>query len=423
MAFVQEIRRAVARISTGVAVVLVASALVGAPSDAKAAALVTFDFQSDAGDYIGGGATYHRTEAFGSLSASTLDLTANGVPDRVSIFLLGPAGSGSINLQLASDKLGMDLVPGTYLDAERAPFASPGHPGIDVSMDSRGCNTIAGSFVIHAIVFQGSTLRYLDMDFVQHCEGLAPALRGSVLYVDGAATTTTVVPSSAIVTVGSPVTLTATVTGIAPTGTVEFRDGLAVIGACGSVSLTGGGTAQCATSALGNGNHAISARYGGDASNLPSIGTTQVLVTLPGCAGFTDIDPANPFCQNVEWIRSRAVTLGCGANVFCPNDAVTRITMAAFIARLGAALTPSVLDVDVATGAIPLALSSVSCQSASFAVNGFNRRALATAVVGAKAALNVDMGIEVVASFDGGQHWTALSACRASVSAPTAGQA
>jgi hypothetical protein len=377
---------------------------------AYAAPLASFDFQSDPGDYVGGGATIHRTEAGRTLNASTSDSTGNGVPDYVTITLIGPGDF--IIFQLGTNQLGVDLAPGTYLTAQRAPFAAPGHPGIDIGMDGAGCNTITGDFVIHAVLFQGSSLRYLDMDFVQHCEGLAPALRGSVLYADGAITTTTVAPASPTVLVGSPATLTATVTGVGPTGTVEFRDGLATIAACANVGVTGSGntrTAQCVTSGLGIGSHTIVARYSGDAANLPSSGSTPLQVRLPGCAGFTDVNPADPFCQHVEWIRSRGITQGCTAGTFCPSDAVSRLAMAAFMSRLGSALTPVVLNVDTTPGVVPLALSPVTCQTGDFAVDGYTRRAQATAAVGAKASGNIDFAVELVASFDQGQHWTALA--------------
>jgi hypothetical protein len=396
---------------TRVAACLLCSALLWPLSVAQAAPSVAFDFESDPGDYIGGGVTYHRTQADGALSVSTLDATSNGLPDRLTIVLTGTGGVFVV-FQLATDQLGHDFVPGTYLNAERASFATAGHPGIDVGMDGRGCNTLTGSFVIHAVHFQGMTLRYLDLDFVQHCEGAMPALRGSVLYADGGPTTTVVVPASPTVQGGTPATLTATVTGLGPTGAVEFRDGLATIAACASVGLVGGGsarTAQCVTSSLGNGSHTITARYSGDPANLPSSGTAQLQVTLPGCAGFGDIDVSSPFCQHVEWIRNRSVTQGCTASAYCPNDGVSRLAMAAFLARLGAALTPVVLNVDATTGALPLALSVVSCQTSNFVVTGFIRRAHANAVIGAKAAANVDLGVELVASFDDGQQWVAIA--------------
>ncbi len=65
-------------------------------------------------------------------------------------------------------------------------------------------------------------------------------------------------------TVGSSVTFTATVTGNAPTGTVVFKDGASVIAGCAAQPLSGSGSsriAQCATSALTQGSHSITATY------------------------------------------------------------------------------------------------------------------------------------------------------------------
>lgn len=64
-----------------------------------------------------------------------------------------------------------------------------------------------------------------------------------------------------------------------------------------------------------------------------------VPVLAAPCAGFTDVDdtsPAHaPFCANVEWIRNRGITLGCAPGLYCPDDPVTRLQMAAFLNRLG----------------------------------------------------------------------------------------
>ena len=63
-------------------------------------------------------------------------------------------------------------------------------------------------------------------------------------------------------------------------------------------------------------------------------------VALP-CAGFTDVEDTSSFCPNVEWLKNRAVTLGCSsATLYCPTDPVTRLSMAVFMNRLGKALTP-----------------------------------------------------------------------------------
>jgi hypothetical protein len=71
------------------------------------------------------------------------------------------------------------------------------------------------------------------------------------------------------------------------------------------------------------------------------------------CAGFTDVAAASGFCPNVEWLKNRGITLGCTLpTLFCPNDAVVRLSMAAFMNRLGKALTPEILYAEAAPGAL-----------------------------------------------------------------------
>ena len=53
------------------------------------------------------------------------------------------------------------------------------------------------------------------------------------------------------------------------------------------------------------------------------------------CDGFTDVDDTSPFCTNVAWMKSRNITLGCTSSLYCPNEPVTRLQMAAFMYRLG----------------------------------------------------------------------------------------
>ena len=61
------------------------------------------------------------------------------------------------------------------------------------------------------------------------------------------------------------------------------------------------------------------------------------------CGGFTDVSPADFFCNDVEWIGNRQVTFGCTATEYCPSNFVLRAQMAAFLRRLGDALTPMIL--------------------------------------------------------------------------------
>ena len=58
------------------------------------------------------------------------------------------------------------------------------------------------------------------------------------------------------------------------------------------------------------------------------------------CNGFSDVQPADSFCNASEWLANRGVTLGCAAGQYCPAQNVTRAAMALFMQRLGDALTP-----------------------------------------------------------------------------------
>ena len=79
--------------------------------------------------------------------------------------------------------------------------------------------------------------------------------------------------SASTVYFGQPVTLTANVFGIAPTGSVTFNDGATALG---TVSLSGN-VATFTTSTLVAGSHQLTANYLGDASNLPANSATVTL--------------------------------------------------------------------------------------------------------------------------------------------------
>jgi hypothetical protein len=128
------------------------------------------------------------------------------------------------------------------------------------------------------------------------------------------------------------------------------------------------------------------------------------------CAGFTDVDSTSGFCPNVEWLKNRAITLGCSSStVYCPTDAVSRLAMAAFMNRLGTALTPVQLRVDTAPGAVDLDTNLVVCQTADFAATGFPRRAYVDAALSATSPADVNLAADLAFSTNGGASWTNLN--------------
>jgi hypothetical protein len=75
------------------------------------------------------------------------------------------------------------MTVGTYEAAERADFRAAGHPGIDIFGMGRGCNTVAGRFIVDQIELDpGGVPTVFSARFEHHCEGSNPALFGSISY-------------------------------------------------------------------------------------------------------------------------------------------------------------------------------------------------------------------------------------------------
>src|SRR6266704_4166408 len=139
-----------------------------AVSPAAAATRFVVTMFSDRGDYIGAGIPQEFDQTNATISG-----------------LLSPAG---ISLSLSGGTSGtdwsMDIDPaqgstfkvGYYRGAQRAAFRTSGHPGLDITGDSRGCNTVSGAFEIRRLTISNSIITSLDLLYEQHCEGKPAAL-------------------------------------------------------------------------------------------------------------------------------------------------------------------------------------------------------------------------------------------------------
>ena len=114
------------------------------------------------------------------------------------------------------------------------------------------------------------------------------------------------------------------------------------------------------------------------------------------------MDVTSQFCPNVEWIRNRAVTLGCTSALYCPVDSVTRLQMAAFMNRLGTALGGDVRFISAQPGALDLDANPIVCQTVDLAPTNFDRRIVVDASFSAFAAASFGFAADAVASFDAG---------------------
>ena len=139
------------------------------------------------------------------------------------------------------------------------------------------------------------------------------------------------------------------------------------------------------------------------------------------CVGFVDVLASSTFCPNVEWLKNRQITLGCSIpNSYCPNDPVSRLAMAAFLNRLGTALTPiEMTPVSVAAAARVLTTPIIICQTADFIVPTvatpgsqfpFPRRAYINGAAHLSVpTAGVDVQASVQFSTNGGASWTPIT--------------
>lgn len=133
------------------------------------------------------------------------------------------------------------------------------------------------------------------------------------------------------------------------------------------------------------------------------------------CGGFTDVFPSNFFCNDVEWIKNRGVTTGFADNTYRPNDYVLRSQMAAFMRRLGDALTPELVNAEginlfgqLGTTDQPVGSTGIMCSTGDVPVTGYPRKVLINGVGSFWPDAAGRMVVYPVLSTDGGTSWARI---------------
>ena len=163
-----------AAVSLGVTgpVALPAMPAAASPPPAAAAKGIVVTMFSDPGEYIGGGTPqeFDGTNASfsGTVSTGGINLSVSGGTSSSSwSFVIDPPPGASFHV-------------GYYPKVQRAPFRTAGYAGLDITGDSRGCNTDSGAIDVRDLAVSGSAITRLDLLYEQHCEGGVPALFGEV---------------------------------------------------------------------------------------------------------------------------------------------------------------------------------------------------------------------------------------------------
>lgn len=130
---------------------------------------------SEPGDFVGGGQTLMQDVDSAHLVTFPIDgLSIGNFPTTDS--------ESFWTLTLTSPKPSTRLTVGCYEHARRDVLFEFARPGLDFGFDHRGCNQTLGRYRIRELVANESTqqIERLAVDFVQHCEGAAPALFGKL---------------------------------------------------------------------------------------------------------------------------------------------------------------------------------------------------------------------------------------------------
>jgi len=194
------------RLITGVSTVILAAALMGGSAfgvephhlkpiarDQQSGEKFSLTLQSDQGDFLGGGKTYHYTEGdVATFFVNIHTLPSLSAPSTVSLFFQtgkGTKANDNWGLDISSDKLGKPLTVGTYSPVARQGFEPANTAGLDFVLNGSGCDTVTGRFTVAAIAFDCNAtglphLKQLIMSFEDHCEGGKPAIRGQLSYTD-----------------------------------------------------------------------------------------------------------------------------------------------------------------------------------------------------------------------------------------------
>ena len=124
------------------------------------------------------------------------------------------------------------------------------------------------------------------------------------------------------------------------------------------------------------------------------------------CDDFTDV--GDFICPDVRWLKNRQITLGCTATLYCPDQAVSRLQMAAFMNRLGNVVTPRELFAEGAGGTLDLASTHYLCQTEALPAITFRRSLIGTGSLSFDVTGQTDVAVGIVFSNNGGATWNAI---------------
>ncbi len=128
---------------------------------------------SDAGDEVGLGRRYFVATPQGSFAGG-------GAAERARVIA---SWDGHVGDATFASPFDVPLEPGVYTGGAWYPYQSPSQPGLSVAIDGRRCAGANTSFKVREVRRDSlGTVNAFWATFEQHCDGVAPALRGEVAF-------------------------------------------------------------------------------------------------------------------------------------------------------------------------------------------------------------------------------------------------
>lgn len=213
-------------------------------------------------------------------------VTSFSFSDGINTYTSSDANARLVNLQFSTDASGVPTPTSTFIQVQQWTTGTNPHTTsdrvnqsfIDFNADSfnnAGCSLVGTSNGV------ADVCKTVTNDSNRSEGDNSVAGTWTVSSTGGATpTTTTLGAAPNPTTAGQTVTLTATVSGSSPTGTVQFKDGATNLGSAVTLS---GGIATLATSTLSVGTHSITALYSGDTNNAGSTSSAvnEVINAVP----------------------------------------------------------------------------------------------------------------------------------------------
>ncbi len=279
-------------------------------------------------------ATYGGDANFNSATSSALNQTVTAVATSIAL-------SSSVNPAAVGQS--------TTLTATVTPSTATGTVTFKDGATTLGTGTLASGLATYAASFSTTGVHSLtavyggDASDGASTSGAVSETVTSSITTSALSLTSSANPSAA----GSALTLSVTVAGTSPTGTVQFKDGAASLG--GPVTLVSGQASYSATPATATG-HLYSATYSGDPNNTTS--SAQVAVNVTGTTSTTTLGASAIAATPTTSVTLTANVTGSsptGSVIFRDGATLLRTTVVASGAATWAQTLPNGLHVITAS--------------------------------------------------------------------------